>query len=155
MAPISFALASFSSLPEVTETSAPSARAKSMASVATPPPMPVTSTCSPLRSPPRETSARYAVTPATGNAAASSKPMESGSSTIIDAGTAIFSAMVPCRGMPRMRNSLPCTAGSGPHFSQGMITARLPRRPGSTPGPTDSTTPAPSDPSTQGSWMRA
>ncbi len=87
--------------------------------------------------------------PATGSAAASWKLTESGSATTMLAGTAIFSAMVPCRGMPRMRKSFDCTLGSGPHFSQGMRTARLPAI-----GPV-STTPAPSDPSTQGSWMRA
>ena len=93
--------------------------------------------------------------PATGRAAASSKEMLSGRSTIIEAGTAIFSAIVPCRGIPRMRKSLLWTAGSGPHLSQGMITARLPTSFESTSAPTDSTTPAPSDPSTEGSWMRA
>src|SRR5207302_1113075 len=47
-----------SSLPLVTETSAPSACARSIATVATPPPIPVTSTCSPFCSWPRVTSAR-------------------------------------------------------------------------------------------------
>ena len=71
-------------------------------------------------------------------------------------GSAIFSANVPCFGIPRMRNVFGSWArGSGPQSSAGFTTTLRPTQEASTPAPTDSTTPAPSAPSTEGSWIFA
>ena len=153
MAPIDFARTSFSALPLVTETCAPSAFARSMAMVATPPPIPVTSTWSPFFTSPRVTRARYAVSPPRGRAAASGKERCSGIGASRSSGSAIFSAKVPGRGIPRMRKSFPGIRGSSPHESNGRITTFLPTHEGSAPVPTDSTVPAPSAPRMQGSWI--
>ena len=78
-APSSRARSSFSSLDEVTSTRAPSAFAIASAAVATPPPIPQTSTHSPSCSRPLVTSIRYAVSNTSGKAAASSNESSSGS----------------------------------------------------------------------------
>ena len=78
-APSSRARSSFSSLDEVTSTRAPSAFAIVSAAVATPPPMPQTSTHSPSTRPARVRSIRYAVSKTSGNAAASSNDNASSS----------------------------------------------------------------------------
>ena len=118
--------------------------------------MPVISTWSPLFSSPRVTSARQAVSPASGRAAASGQLRCSGMGASRSMGSAIFSAKVPCSGMPRMRNVFgSCARGSGPQPLQGITTTLRPTHARSTAGATDSTTPAPSEPSTEGSCIFA
>jgi hypothetical protein len=99
-APIAFARSSFSSLDDVTITFAPIFFANRSANVWTPLPTPVISTTSSFVHRPRDTSARYAVTPASGIAAASSSLSESGAGCTLPDGTAMYSANVPWCGMP-------------------------------------------------------
>ena len=75
----------FSSDDDVTSTRAPAMTASETAIVETPLPAPSTTTVSPARRPPRLNSARYAVTPASGSAAASgqSKPAGSGNEVLL------------------------------------------------------------------------
>ena len=94
-APIAFARASFSSLDDVTITFAPIFLANSSTNVCTPLPTPGISTTSSFVQRPRDTSARYAVTPASGIAAASSSLSDGGAGCTLPAGTAMYSANVP------------------------------------------------------------
>src|SRR5581483_9601003 len=128
-APSSAARTSLSSLDEVTIVRAPSACAIRNAAVATPPPIPQTSTHSPGWRPARVTSIRYAVSYTSGNAAASSNETPSRSGYTYVAGIAASYAWTPCVCSPITWIAAPCS-------SPGLITTG---RPGSSP-----VTPSPS-----------
>ena len=91
-APSSRERAIFSSEDEVTSTRAPAWAASWTANVETPLPAPSTSTVSPVTRPPRANSARYAVRPASGSAAASSHESRAGFGKTFASGTATSSA---------------------------------------------------------------
>ncbi len=142
-APSALARSIFSSLEDVTITRAPAARANCMASMDTPP-VPWHSTVSPAFTRfPITMSAFQAVTPAQGSVAASSNERFAGSATTPSSCREIYSASVPSSGTP--------SAGGrdtfGPSFQTWKkVPATLsPGRKRVTPGPIDTTSPAPSD----------
>ncbi len=116
-APCSSAHASLSCLVDVTKTSAPSARASWNVAVEVPPPTPITSTRSPVRSRARR-SIRSAEDVTSPNAAASTQPSRSGLGTTFTAGTTTASAWVPQRCSPTIAN----------RRRTGRRLARTPRR---------------------------
>ncbi len=141
-APSSFARSNFSSLDEVTTTCAPTCTPSWIAKVETPLPAPSTSIVSPPTSRPRAKRARYAVSPASGSAAASCHDSRCGFAKTFAAGIAISSANVPPSGPPRMRNSGPGWSSRTPHASEGRMM---------TSSPVSRRMPAPSEPGTSGS----
>ena len=108
-------------------TVAPAQVASCAATEPTAPSTPWTSTVCPSTGPSAKT-ARCAVMPGMPSAAPTSSPTVSGRSTAIHSGTT-----VACAAVPNHRTTAPRTP-----------TPRLPRRPGSMPGPRALTTPAPS-----------
>ena len=122
----------------------------------TPPPTPQISTVSPAWSLARVASMCQTVRVARGNAAASDHDIPSGTRPRFAAGTTTSSAAVPGRCSPRMpkreqSDSSPAShAGQCPQEIPGLISTRSPGRHPRTAGPTVSTSPAPSDPTTCG-----
>jgi hypothetical protein len=119
-----------------------------------PAPAPGTRTRSPLSTRARVTNARQAVKPASGSAAASCQERRFGLGRTYSAGTAMSSAYVPCRGTPSGCQSGPGSSPS-PQKRLGFMTTSSPRRCCETPAPTETITPAPSEPSTIGNCADA
>ena len=114
------------SLPDVTQTRAPSAHAICTQKVETPEPPPVTRIRRPGAAPAQVTVARHAVRPARGKAAASSQLRAGGFEWTLRAATTTRSANVPSVGEPRMSNAADAARSSSPHASAGSITTSSP-----------------------------
>ena len=118
--------------------------------MATPEPMPGTSTRSPAPIRALVTTALHAVSPASGTAAASVHDSRPGLGATNAAGTAIRSAYVPWRGTPSVSQLGPGDSSLSPQLRLGLITTSSPTATELTPSPSSETTPAPSEPSTIG-----
>ena len=94
-APSDFAWARRSSVRPVAHTRIPAAAPSTITAVATPPPLPWTSTVEPGASCPRVNSIRYAVSHAVGRHAASSNDSSAGLGKTLRRGTTTLSANVP------------------------------------------------------------
>ena len=134
----------------MTSTRAPAARANWTANVEVPAPAPRISTVWPEVRPPRVKSARHAVRPASGRAAASCQSSRAGLAKTLAAGTRTCWANVPSSGPPRILKPGPSTRGSSPHSIPGLMTTSSPSEIPPTPEPSARTTPAPSEPGTSG-----
>jgi hypothetical protein len=122
------------------------------AAIATPPPIPQISTVSPGCSLARVVSIRQAVSVPSENAAASGHGIAGGTGARFSSGTTTYSAAVPGLCSPMTRKLAQSTssparqAGHRPHQRPGLIITRSPSRTRVTADPTDSTIPAPSEP---------
>ena len=156
-APSSLARAAFAGVDVVARTRpAPSSRATWIDAVETPDPAACTRIVSPGRSAARSASMCHAVRVTRGNAAPASKETDAGRASAFRSGTTTCVAQVPSRVSPRIpyhrqRWSFPdAHAWQAPHDRPGARHTRSPAFLEATPGPTASTTPAPSQPGTSG-----